>query len=148
MPSAPPESLRHVYSFFEPLNIQLAALFHLPQASIYESGNGVAIMRLIAFAYTYHYLNWFSKTKIIRWHEVPRPRAAGMVALWLGAVALYFVDYSIGLTILYAGSLLHVLLEFPLDIQTFAGIGRELRAMVWPREILRPGAPRTAPPTI
>jgi hypothetical protein len=133
MPPAVPESLRQVYSFFEPLNIQLAALFRLPQASIYESSNGVAIMRLIAFAYTYHYLNWFSKTSIIRWHEVPRSRAVGMCVLWLGAVALYFLDYSIGLTVLYAGSLLHVLLEFPLDIQTFAGIGRELRAVAWPR---------------
>jgi hypothetical protein len=129
MPPAPPESLRQVYSFFEPLNIQLAALFRLPQGSVYESRNGVAVMRLIAFAYTYHYLNWFSKTSIIRWHEVPRSRAVAMVALWLAAVALYFVDYSIGLMVLYAGSLLHVLLEFPLDIQTFAGIGRELKAV-------------------
>jgi len=64
-----------------------------------------------------------------------------MVMLWLAAVALYFVNYSIGLTVLYAGSLLHVLLEFPLDIQTFAGIGRELRTAAWPREILRHRAP-------
>jgi hypothetical protein len=146
MASAPPESLRHVYSFFEPLNIQLAALFHLPQASIYESSTGVAIMRFIAFAYTYHYLNWFSKTSIIRWHDVPRSRAAALVVLWLAAVALYFVDYSVGLTVLYAGSLLHVLLEFPLDIQTFAGIGRELRAAAWPRTILPRGVPPTGAP--
>jgi hypothetical protein len=133
MPSAPPESLRQVYSFFEPLNIQLAALFRLPQASIYESSTGLAIMRFIAFAYTYHYLNWFSKTSIIRWHEVARSRAAAMAVLWVAAVALYFVDYSIGLTVLYAGSLLHVLLEFPLDVQTFAGIARELRVVAWTR---------------
>ena len=139
--SAPPESLRQVYSFFEPLNIQLAKLFRLPQASIYESPSGVAVMRLIAFAYTYHYLNWFSKTSIIRWHEVPRSRAIAMFALWLAAIALYFFDYSVGLTILYAGSLLHVLLEFPLDVQTFVGIGRELRTLLWPRAILRPGTP-------
>lgn len=138
--SAPPESLRQVYSFFEPLNIQLAKLFGLPQGSIYESLGGVAVMRLIAFAYTYHYLNWFSKTSIIRWHEVPRSRAIAMAVLWLAAIALYFFNYSTGLTILYAGSLLHVLLEFPLDIQTFVGIGRELRTLMWP-PALRPDTP-------
>jgi hypothetical protein len=128
--TAPPEPLRRAYSFFEPLNLQLAALFGLPPASIYESSTGLAVMRLIAFAYTYHYLNWFSKTSIIRWHQVPRARAIGIVALWVLAVALYLVDYSLGLAVLYAASLLHVLLEFPLDIQTFAGIGRELRGLI------------------
>lgn len=128
--AAPPDSLRRVYSFFEPLNLQLAVLFGLPRGSVYESSTGFAVMRLIAFAYTYHYLNWFSKTSIIRWHEVPRSRAVGIVALWALAVALYFIDYSLGLAVLYAASLLHVLLEFPLDIQTFAGIGRELRGLI------------------
>ena len=28
---------------------------------------GIMLMRFIAFAYLYHYLNWFSKTKIIRY---------------------------------------------------------------------------------
>ncbi len=54
---APPESLRRVYAFFEPLNIQLAAFFGLPRGSVYESISGFAVMRLIAFAYTYYSLN-------------------------------------------------------------------------------------------
>jgi hypothetical protein len=41
-------------------------------------------MRLIAFAYQYHYLNWFSKTSIIKWHEVTRARAATILRVgWL-----------------------------------------------------------------
>jgi hypothetical protein len=87
-------------------------------------------MGLIAFAYTYHYLNWFSKTSIIKWHAVPRARATAIVIAWTAAVTLYFVDYGMGLSVLYVLSLLHVLLEFPLNHQTFVGIGSELRAFV------------------
>ena len=88
-------------------------------------------MRLIAFAYTYHYLNWFSKTSIIKWHEVPRRRTAAMVVIWLGALALYAWDYDSGMAVLYFLSILHVMLEFPLDHLTFVGIGKELYA--WAR---------------
>ncbi len=118
------------YEFFEPLNAQLLALFGSRGADVYTSPAGLAVMRLVAFAYTYHYLNWFSKTSIIKWHQVPRARAAAIAIGWTGAVALYFVDYSLGLSVLYVLSVLHVLLEFPLDHQTFAGIGTELRALV------------------
>jgi hypothetical protein len=131
LPGAPPpDSLRRVYDFFAPLNLQLLALFRFDGGEIYESAGAVAVMRLIAFAYTYHYLNWFSKTSIIRWHEVPHSRAIAIIALWIGAVALYQYDYTVGLAFLYLLSLLHVLLEFPLDHQTFVGIGKELRAAV------------------
>jgi hypothetical protein len=115
----PPEWLRAIYSRFEPLNEQLMRLF----------GAGAApVMRLIAFAYTYHYLNWFSKTSIIKWHDVSRRRALVIGALWLASVALYAHNYALGFSILYLLSLLHVLLEFPLDHKTFAGIAKELRA--------------------
>ena len=87
------------------------------------------IMRLIAFAYTYHYLNWFSKTSIIKWHAVPRRRTAVLIVVWHGALALYAYDYSSGMAVLYFMSILHVMLEFPLDYRTFTGIGRELFAM-------------------
>ena len=118
--------IREMYDFFAPLNEQLMALFGV-EGGVYE---GVAVMRLIAFAYTYHYLNWFSKTSIIGWHHVTRMRAAVIVLAWTAAVALYAFDYATGLSVLYVLSVLHVLLEFPLDHQTFAGIGTELRALV------------------
>jgi len=85
------------------------------------------MMRLIAFAYTYHYLNWFSKTSIIRWHEVPRARAVGIIAAWIGGVIVYAYDYRIGFAVFYVLSVVHVMLEFPLNHQTFAGIAKALR---------------------
>jgi hypothetical protein len=121
--------VRDIYSFFEPLNAQMMSLFRM-KGGIYDSGGGLAVMRLIAFAYTYHYLNWFSKTSIIRWHDVPRKRFVAIIAGWLVAVAVYAHEYTIGLSLLYMLSLLHVLLEFPLNHKTFAGIATELRGLV------------------
>ncbi len=42
----------------------------------------------IVEGYTYHDLNWFSNTGIIRWHMVSQRRIAGLVALWLVSLAL------------------------------------------------------------
>lgn len=122
------DKIREMYAFFEPLNAQLLATFGFRGDDVYASAAGLAVMRLVAFAYTYHYLNWFSKTSIIKWHQVPRARAAAIALIWAGAVGLYMHDYAAGLSALYVLSLLHVLLEFPLNHQTFAGIGSELRA--------------------
>ncbi|MDP9194128.1 MAG: hypothetical protein M3P06_20720 [Acidobacteriota bacterium] len=118
--------VRRVYSFFESLNAQLMALFGSAGAGVYDSPGGIAVMRLIAFAYTYHYLNWFSKTSIIKWHEVPKRRLVAIVAAWVGSVAVYVYDYTLGLSLLYMVSLLHVLLEFPLNHRSFAGIAEGL----------------------
>ena len=49
-----------------------------------------------------------------------------MVAIWLVALAIYAYNYDTGMTVLYFMSILHVMLEFPLNHLTFAGIGREL----------------------
>ncbi len=122
--------VRNIYAFFQPLNEQLMMLFGFGSNGVYDSSGGLAVMRLIAFAYTYHYLNWFSKTSIIRWHDVSRMRAASIAAVWVGALVVYLFDYSTGLSVLYVLSLLHVLLEFPLNHQTFVGIGNELRTLV------------------
>ncbi len=82
----------------------------------------IATTRFLAYAYTYHYLNWFSKTSVIRWHEIPRPRAIAVASAYLCAVALYFIDFRIGLSVLFGISLAHVLLEFPLNHKTFAAL--------------------------
>jgi hypothetical protein len=128
------ESVRRVYSFFEPLNVQMMSLFGATEN---------AVMRLIAFAYTYHYLNWFSKTSIIKWHEVPKRRLAAIVAAWLGSVGVYVYDYTMGLSLLYMVSLLHVLLEFPLNHRSFAGIAEGLMHLRTPR--LTESRPQPAP---
>ncbi len=87
----------------------------------------LAVMRFLAWAYTYHYLNWFSKTKVIGWHEIPRRRLVAIVALWIGSLGLYALDYRVGLASLSFLATLHVVLEFPLDVRTLAGIGGALR---------------------
>jgi hypothetical protein len=90
------------------------------------SAGAIAVMRFIAFAYLYHYLNWFSKTKIIRWHEVPKARLIAVGTIWAAAIVLYAIDYDLGFKALFFLSALHVLLEFPLDFRTIIGIGSEL----------------------
>jgi hypothetical protein len=82
----------------------------------------VAVGRFLGFAYTYHYLNWFSKTGVIRWHEISRARMAGIGVLWLASVGLYAYDYAIGLAALFFLSIVHVFLEFPLDARTLVDV--------------------------
>lgn len=125
--------VRQSYRSFNGLNAELIKLFGFGAGTtateIYESTSGLIAMRLIAFAYTYHYLNWFSKTSIIRWHDVSRLRTVVMIVVWLGALAVYAYDYDTGMTVLYFMSILHVMLEFPLNHRTFVGIGKELHGM-------------------
>ena len=123
---APSPSIRSIYGGFEQLNIILLRMSGHRGADVYGAA-ALAVMRLIAFAYTYHYLNWFSKTSIIRWHEVSRRRAAGIVAGWIGGVVLYAYDYRLGFAVFYLLSIVHVMLEFPLNHQTMIGIVRSFR---------------------
>lgn len=87
--------------------------FHL------NKGVGLKIQRFIAFAYTYHYLNWFSKTNVIKWHMVPKKYLISTIAIWIISVALYVFDYKTGTVALFSLSILHVFLEFPLNVKTF-----------------------------
>jgi hypothetical protein len=70
---------------------------------------------LLSFVYTYHYLNWFIKVRVISWHKIPKPRLLGIAALSAAATGLYLYDYGLGLKLLFCLSLLHVVLEFPLN---------------------------------
>ena len=92
---------------------------------IYNSTIGIMLMRFIAFAYMYHYLNWFSKTEVIRWHKVPKIRFAAVLLIWLAACGLYAYNYALGLSFLFFLSFTHVLLEFPLNMVSIVGIGKE-----------------------
>jgi hypothetical protein len=97
---------------------------------VFFSSAGIMLMRFIAFAYMYHYLNWFSKTEVIRWHKVPKIRFVAVLLLWLTACALYAYNYSLGLSFLFFLSFTHVLLEFPLNMVSIVGIGKETYAIV------------------
>ncbi len=100
--------------------------------NVFTSSMVLRLVRFFAFAYTYHYLNWFSKTSIIGWHAVPPVRLAVIAIAWLASIALYAVNYDLGLRWLFLLSLTHVLLEFPLNFQCFLDIGVTLRRRLIP----------------
>lgn len=116
------------YDMFKALNFNLINYFNLDHLTetkqIFTTNAGFVIMRFIAFAYTYHYLNWFSKTSVIKWHLVPKKVLIGTLAIWLISISLYIYDYTLGLTVLFFLSFLHVFLEFPLNVVSFTGIGK------------------------
>jgi hypothetical protein len=99
---------------------------------VFATPLGATMARLIAYAYTYHYLNWFSKTSVIKWHEVPRIRLAVAVTIWIASLCVYGWDYLVGLKVLFFLSMLHVFLEFPLNWRSLIDIGSELKARVRP----------------
>jgi hypothetical protein len=127
------------YQKFDTVNKEtLSNFFDLSQVKqgttwsdlIYKSDMGLIVMRFIAFAYTYHYLNWFSKTAVIKWHKVPKVRLAIIGALWIAAVIFYLVKYELGFNVLFFLSFLHVFLEFPLNHFTFVGIFKEVGSIM------------------
>jgi hypothetical protein len=78
---------------------------------------------LLAFIYTYHYLNWFIKAEVIRWNDMSKGRLALVAAASTASTALYFYDYSFGFTVLLAFSLAHIVLEFPLNAMALRQLG-------------------------
>ncbi|MFC0516486.1 hypothetical protein ACFFGT_19920 [Mucilaginibacter angelicae] len=95
--------------------------------NVYTNTASIILTRVIAFAYTYHYINWFSKTKVINWHRVTKVNAFMIVLVWIASVALYFYNYRLGIKWLFILSLAHVILEFPLNHRSFINIGKQLR---------------------
>jgi hypothetical protein len=73
------------------------------------------LIGLLAFVYTYHYLNWFIKAEVIRWTVISRGRLALVASASAVSTALYFCDYAYGFSVLLALSLAHIVLEFPLN---------------------------------
>lgn len=107
--------------FFDPIVAYLRAILPLSDAAV------VQVFGFLSFAYTYHYLNWFSKAEVIQWHRIPRKRLAAIVAIYIVAISVYLYDYVTGfMFILFLGQL-HVFLEFPLNLRTFAYIGSSLK---------------------
>jgi hypothetical protein len=117
------------HDFGNPAN-GLDAYIQAANDFLYRNPIALSFMSFVAFAYTYHYLNWFSKTSIIGWHEISRRRAWSILGLWVISLALYAYNYSVGLRWLFFLSFTHVLLEFPLNQLTLVGIGKEFRKML------------------
>lgn len=104
---------------------QIAAVLGIDQAKDLEmiSELGLKIQIFIAFAYTYHYLNWFSKTSIIGWKEsINQGSLIWILLVWILAIVIYSFDYNVGFTALFFLSYLHVFLEFPLNFKTMKAL--------------------------
>lgn len=124
------EYVKNSYQGFYMINVELARILGLAEIKtipeVYSSPYSIAIARFVSFAYTYHYLNWFSKTSVIQWHKVPKLQLGIVVVVWIIALITYGINYNIGLQALYALSFLHVFLEFPLNHQSFVQAGNLL----------------------
>ncbi|OYU80173.1 MAG: hypothetical protein CFE23_10665 [Flavobacterium sp. BFFFF1] len=130
------------YRIFRNLNIKMIEVFqffHFPEIKenigntndnqlVFFSDFGIKIMRFIAFAYTYHYLNWFSKTSVILWHKTSTMKLLAIFVIWFVSVALYTYNYKVGLQWLYLLSIAHVLLEFPLNHKSLIDIRKQLKS--------------------
>lgn len=104
---------------FTNINLALGKIMGMGKVgqSFFTSSTGIKIQVFIAFAYMYHYLNWFSKVSLIGWlKHSSRTKTMTIVFLWLLALGIYWYDFSMGLSALFFLSLMHVILEFPLNI--------------------------------
>lgn len=91
-----------------------------------DNPNIEKLLGFVAFWHIYHNLNWFSKTGIIRWHEISRGRTIFLISAYLGYIGLYAYDHTLGFRALIFLGFLHVVLEFPLNGLSFANTGRLL----------------------
>ena len=79
----------------------------------------------IAFAYLYHYLNWFSKTTVIGWHKgLTKKRSLIILMIWLTCIALFAWNYRIGILSVTFLSTLHIFVEFPLNMVSIRSIAQ------------------------
>jgi hypothetical protein len=122
---APPTAEIRIASFaqaakdyFGNVGPALSRLFGIPGLKL-----DTRLTSLLAFVYTYHYLNWFIKAEVIRWNNMSRGRLALVAAASTASTALYFYDYSFGFTVLLAFSLAHIVLEFPLNALALRQLG-------------------------
>lgn len=131
----------HIHDFDPRAHNSLISFVNDFNSFLYSNPLALSVMSFIAFAYMYHYLNWFSKTSIIQWHNISRVRLIGIVAIWVASIALYYYDYRVGLKWLFFLSFSHVLLEFPLNHITFINIGKEIKQIATSRSFAKPVKP-------
>lgn len=128
-----------LYYYQADIHMSLVSLLNFPTIGpdnydldnlIFYSPTGITVMRFIAFTYMYHFLNWFSKTSVIKWHETKPLILFSVFSIWICIIVLYWIDITLSLNIIYIFGLLHVILEYPLNHLSFVGIGTELRSLL------------------
>lgn len=114
-----------INSNFHTTNAKLGHLLGITPSDsffFYEKAE-IKLQIFIAFAYTYHYLNWFSKTTTIRWHNQLNTKKTLIILLvWIVLVSIFWYDYPTGFVVTLFFSLLHVLMEFPLNVRSVRGV--------------------------
>jgi len=103
------------------LNSYVARGLHLSSNDKFYlfSAIGIKVQIFIAFGYTYHYLNWFSKTTVIGWGKaMSAKKFVVTIIIWCASVGLYWYNYKTGFIALFFLSIVHVVLEFPLNIRS------------------------------
>lgn len=98
-----------------------AAMHHF---GLETGGSILKLAKFASFAYTYHYLNWFAKTRVIQWHKISTKRAAFIVAAYALSISAYAYHYGLGVSVTLALSLGHVVLELPLNAITIKSLVR------------------------
>ncbi len=76
------------------------------------------LLRLFAFVYLFHYLNWFVKTELLQWHKVSRRGWSVIALIYISSMGVYVWNFRMGFVVSTFLSMLHVLLEFPLNWHT------------------------------
>lgn len=127
------ESVRNSYdgSNFSRLNMWISKLFLSKDDGefVFLSVMGIKIQIFVAFAYTYHYLNWFSKTSIIKWNKgISKSKLIAILGIWALSVGLYLYNFKVGFIVLSFLSLIHVFFEFPLNITSMKGIALKIKS--------------------
>lgn len=122
--SKPDHFLSVVYfeNNFHVMNARVAELFdfELPRLNM-------RIQVFIAFAYIYHYLNWFTKTTVIGWHKkITAKKTILISSLWITSIFFYWIDFKTGFILVLFFSVLHVFSELPLNVISIKGIGEQL----------------------
>jgi hypothetical protein len=118
----------------------LGQLFGLPDLTLDGRMAG-----LLAFLYTYHYLNWFIKADVIRWADVPKLRLALIAVGSVGSSALDFYDDALGIAFLLTLSNLHVFLELPLNSISLRQLGTIAGQALMAKTPASASAPATNP---
>lgn len=85
----------------------------------------VGVLRIFAFAYLFHYLNWFSKTELLEWHRASRRTWIAIAGIYVAYLGSFGISFRCGFLISSFLSLLHVLLEFPLNWRTLRFVAGE-----------------------
>jgi hypothetical protein len=106
------------------LNTSFSHLFGIAIGDdIFASALAIKVQVFLSFTYLYHYLNWFSKTSIIQWHQgMSKSTVFYILLIWAITTGIHFYDFTKGIMVLYFLAILHVFLEFPLNIHSFRGV--------------------------